>query len=379
MDFAPQPDQMQRNAHLERFAQDFARTTHQRAPDFDRTLWDRLAAMGLAGLPLPNEFGGSDLSALDTVQSFETVARHIPDLGLLFSLCAHLFACVVPLWRGGSADQKARWLEPLATGRLIAANAISEEGSGSDVFAMATRAERHGEDYILNGTKRFITNAPVADVLVAYARTDPAPSFFGISCFVIPTDTPGVTITPEETKSGLSSSPWGSVHFDDCRIGGDMRIGPEGAGASLFHDSMVWERSCLFSIYLGAMDRIYALCLDHARNRSQFGRAIGANQAISDRLVDMRLRVETARLLLYKAVWLHDQGKPCEQTVALGKIWISESAVQIGKDAMQIFGGEAMTASHPVNRFLNDAMPSRIFSGSSEIQREIVAQGMKLR
>lgn len=335
--------------------------------------------MGLAGLPVPETFGGSGSSALETAQSFETVARHVPDLGLLFSLSAHLFACVVPLWRGGSEQLKASWLPALASGTRIAANAISEEGAGSDVFAMQTSAVSQPDGYVLNGTKRFITNAPVADILIAYAKTNPKSSFFGISCFLIPTDHPGVQITAEENKAGLSSSPWGTVTFTDCRIGTEMRIGPEGAGATLFHESMVWERSCLFSIYLGAMERILTLCLEHARTRMQFDRHIGANQAISNRLVDMRLRIETARLLLYKAVWLYDQGKACEDVVALSKIWIAESAVQIGQDAVQIFGGEAITASHPVNRFLNDAMPARIFSGSSEMQREIVARAMKLR
>ncbi|WP_425072725.1 acyl-CoA dehydrogenase family protein [Sagittula sp. S175] len=378
MDFSPNPDQAQRTEHLERFARDFA-ATHRQPQGFNRTGWDQLAAMGLAGLPVPPDHGGTGLDALQTIQSFEAVARQIPDLGLLFSLAAHLFACVVPVWRGGSDAQKARWLEPMATGQMIAANAISETDSGSDVFAMRTSAVRDGDDYVLNGTKRFITNAPVADVLVAYARTDPKSSFFGISCFVIPTATPGLTIAAEDTKAGLTSSPWGSVMFDDCRVAQAQRLGPEGAGATLFHESMVWERCCLFSIYLGAMERVLDMCLDHARTRKQFDRHIGANQAISDRLVNMRLRIETSRLLLYKAAWLYDQRKPCEQEVALSKICISESAVQIGLDAVQIFGGEAMTADHPVNRFLNDVMPARVFSGSSEMQREIVARAMKLR
>jgi L-prolyl-PCP dehydrogenase len=378
MDFTPHPEQIERNAHLERFARDFARNWRPNGT-FSRSGWAALTELGLAGLPVPARFGGSELTALETVQSFETVAKYIPDLGLLFSLSAHLFACVVPLWRGGSETQKERWLEPLACGRLIAANAISEEGSGSDVYAMASQARAEGDDYIINGTKRFTTNAPIADVVIAYARTDPKSTLFGISCFLIPVDTPGLQIVSEQPKSGLQTSPWGGVHFNNCRVSAQMRIGPEGAGATLFHESMIWERGCLFAIYLGAMQRIYQLCLEHARNRVQFGRPIGSNQAISDRLVDMCLRIETARLLLYKAAWLYDQGQPYEQAIALSKLWISESSVKMAEDAMQIFGGEAMTASHPVNQFLNDAMPARIFSGSSEIQREIIARSMKLR
>ena len=161
MDFSPHPDQVQRNTHLERFAKAFA-NAHQARDVFTHDGWAALSEMGLAGLPVPSDCGGTDLGALETIQSFEAVAKHIPDLGLLFSLSAHLFACVVPVWRGGSDEQKARWLAPLASGKLIAANAISEEESGSDVFAMKTSATRDGDDYVVNGTKRFITNAPIA-------------------------------------------------------------------------------------------------------------------------------------------------------------------------------------------------------------------------
>ncbi|KZL24606.1 MULTISPECIES: acyl-CoA dehydrogenase family protein [unclassified Pseudovibrio] len=378
MDFAPKPEQQERNAHLERFAQEIARSTTA-GDNFDHVLWRQLCEIGLAGLPIPQDYGGTGLSALETIQSFETVARHIGDLGLLFSLSAHLFACVIPVWYGGSDDIKQRWLGLLAQGDLIAANAVSEENAGSDVFSMITSAKPCGDHYVLNGAKRFITNAPIADVLITYARTDSSSSFFGLSCFLIPSDTPGIIITPEQPKAGLTSSPWGSVYFDDCRVDQSLRVGAEGSGATLFHKSMIWERCCLFSIYIGAMERIYQLCLEHARTRMQFGRKIGENQAISDRIVNMSVRIETARLLLYKSAWQYDQGQPCEQTTALSKIWISESAVKIGEDAVQIFGGEAMIRGHPVNRFINDALPSRIFSGSSEIQREIVARAMKLR
>jgi alkylation response protein AidB-like acyl-CoA dehydrogenase len=232
---------------------------------------------------------------------------------------------------------------------------------------------------VLNGSKCFITNAPIANVFVAYAKTDPKQAFFGISCFVIPRDTPGLTVQPEGRKTGLPTSPWGSVYFDDCHVPVVNRVGAEGAGAAIFQDSMIWERGCLFAAYAGAMDRVLAQCIEHARHRRQFGKPIGRNQSVSNKLIDMKLRLEAARLLLYRAGWLYDNGKPYEEAIALSKLWISESAVQAGLDAIQVFGGIAMIADSGLDRLLLDSLPSRVFSGSSEIQREIVARHMGLR
>ncbi|HEY6880842.1 MAG TPA: acyl-CoA dehydrogenase family protein, partial [Polyangiales bacterium] len=302
----------------------------ERSRLFDRVLWQRAAEFGLTGLAIPEQFGGSGLDLLDTMLTIEALGRGCEDAGLVFSLCAHLFASAVPLWRSDPSPAQQALLRELASGRLICANGTTEPGAGSDVYALKTRAVRQGDVYVLDGSKCFITNAPLADLFLVYAATDPRRGYLGISAFLIPRDTPGLSVQEEDDKVGLCTSPWGSLYFQECIVDAQLRIGPEGAGAGLFRESMVWERACLFAYYVGAMERTLASCVEHARARSQFGRPIGSFQAIAHRIVDMKLRLEASRLLMYRVGELQRAGKPCEEASALSKIMISESAVQTG-------------------------------------------------
>ncbi len=345
---------------------------------FERALWNEAAAFGLAGLPIPEAWGGSGLDALDTMLVVEALGRGCEDGGLVFSLCAHMFASAVPIWRSKAGALHDRYLRDIAGGKLICANGTSEPEAGSDVYAMKATARRDGDAYVLEGTKCFITNAPVADLFLLYAATDRERGFLGISAFLVPRDTPGLRVAEEHAKTGLRTSPWGTIYLEECRVPLDARVGPEGAGASLFRESMIWERACLFAYYVGAMDRVLAQCVEHARTRVQFKQPIGAFQSISNRIVDMKLRLEASRLLLYRAGELHRAGKRCEEAVALSKLYISEAAVQSGLDAIQIFGGVGMSPNSGIDALLRDAVPSRVFSGSSELQRAIVAKTLGL-
>jgi alkylation response protein AidB-like acyl-CoA dehydrogenase len=345
---------------------------------FDRRVWDEAAAFGLAGLPIPEKWGGSGLDAVDTMLVVEALGKACDDGGLVFSLCAHMFASAVPIWRSGSSHHLERYLPDLASGKLICANGTSEPEAGSDVYAMKATAERVVDEYVLNGTKSFITNAPIADVFLIYAATNPGKKVFGISAFLVPRDTPGLRVAAEGSKTGLRTSPWGTVYLDDCRVPVGSRVGPEGCGASLFGESMIWERACLFAYYVGAMDRTLERCLQHARSRCQFGHPIGSFQSVSNRIVDMKLRLEVARLLLYRAGELHRAGKRCDEAAALSKLWISEAALQSGLDAVQIFGGAGIVTDGGIDALLRDAVPARIFSGTSEMQRTIVARMLGL-
>ena len=341
---------------------------------FDRQVWNEAAAFGLAGLPIPEDLGGSGLDAVDTALVIEALGAACEDGGLVFSLCAHMFASAVPIWRSRSQPHLDRYLPDIAAGTLICANGTSEAGAGSDVHAMSTSARRVGAEYVIDGTKQFITNAPVADLFLIYAVTNPGRGFFGISAFLLPKDTKGLRVTAAQSRSGLRSSPWGTVYLEDCVVPESARVGAEGAGAMLFNESMIWERGCLFAYYVGAMARSLDRCIDHARSRSQFGHAIGSYQSVSNRIVDMKLRLETSRLLLYRAVDLHRQGKRVDEAVAMSKLWISEAAVQSGLDAVQIFGGSGVASETGIDALLRDAVPSRIFSGTSEMQRAIIAK-----
>jgi len=345
---------------------------------FDRGLWGEAAAFGLAGLPIPEEWGGSGLDAVDTMLVVEALGKGCEDGGLVFSLCAHMFASAVPIWRSRSAEHCRRYLGDLAAGRLICANAATEPEAGSDLYSMRAAARRENGQYVLDGSKCFVTNAPVADLFLVYASTDPGRGSFGVSAFVVPRDTPGLRVVPERQKTGLRTSPWGTLYLDECRVPESARLGPEGAGAALFGESMIWERGCLFAYYVGAMERSLERCIEHARVRVQFGRRLGEFQAVSGRIVDMKLRLETSRLLLYRAGELHRQGKRCDEAVALSKLWISEAALQSGLDAIQLFGGTGVTAESGVDALLRDAVPARIFSGTSEIQRVLLARMLGL-
>jgi len=345
---------------------------------FDRKLWDEAAAFGLAGLPVPEEWGGSGLDAVDTMVVVEALGKGCEDGGLVFSLCAHMFASVVPIWRSRSKPHHERYLADLAAGKLICANATTEPDAGSDVYAMKATARRDGDDYVLDGTKCFITNAPVADLFLVYAVTQPGRGFLGMSAFLVPRDTPGLKVAPEHHKTGLRTSPWGTVYLDGCRVPGSARLGPEGSGAMLFGESMVWERACLFAYYVGAMERSLERCIEHVRTRKQFGHKLSEFQSVSNRIVDMKLRLETSRLLLYRAGELHRAGQRCDEAVALSKLYISEAALQTGLDAAHIFGGAGMATDTGIDALARDAIPARVFSGTSEMQRAIIARMLGL-
>jgi alkylation response protein AidB-like acyl-CoA dehydrogenase len=348
----------------------------RRGTQFPDRNWRKCAEFGLTGLCVPDDVGGLGLDALTTARIVEAFGCGMADSGLLFSICAHLFAVVMPVVEHASAALREEAVPRMASGEWIGANAISEPGAGSDTAHLATRAVRDGEVYILDGEKCFATNAPVADVFLVYATTDARAGYMGQSAFLVQRDTPGITIGKPYLKSGLASSPLASVHFDGCRVPTHRRVGQEGQGARIFARSMAWERACLFAAFVGAMDAQLETCVDYARTRVQYGHPIGVNQAVSHRIVEMKRRLEAARLLLYRACWLHDRGKDATVEISLAKLSISEAAVESGLDAIRIHGGTGYIKDSDIDRNLLDGIGSTIFSGTSDIQRELVAHRM---
>ncbi|AEF44883.1 MULTISPECIES: acyl-CoA dehydrogenase family protein [Serratia] len=342
-------------------------------------LWKQAAAYGFVRGPVSSTFGGLEMGALDTALMIEALGRGSRDIGLSFSLCAHLCACVIPLYRFGSSELKAKYLEPLVTGSLIAANAATEPDAGSDIYSMKSTAQPCDGGYILNGNKVFITNAPIADLFIAYAKTNPDHGFMGVSAFLIEKGTPGLSVGEVRPKDCLSNCPWSEVTFQDLFIPQSQLIGKPGAGGAIFHDSMIWEKGCLSALFIGAMERLLETTLAYAKQRRQFGKAIGQFQSVSNRIIDMKLRLEQCRLMLYRACWRHDQGLEAEADIAMSKLLISEYAVQSGLDAIQTFGGAAMDQELGLVRHLLNMIPSRTFSGTNDIQREIVARKLGLR
>jgi L-prolyl-PCP dehydrogenase len=347
-------------------------------PYFGDEEWRLCGELGLLGLSVPERYGGRGHDALTVARIVEGFAKGCSDTGLVFSACAHLFAVSMPIAEHGSDELKARVLPRLAAGEWVGANAITEAEAGSDVFALQTRAERDGGMYRLTGTKTFVTNGPVADCFLVYASTEPTHGYLGITAFVVDGDAPGLMRGDHFDKVGLIGAPVWEVRLENCAVSASDRVGEEGAGAAIFHSSMAWERACLFAQYVGVMDRQLDDVIAFAKERRQFGKALGRHQAIAHRVADMKLRLDAARLLLHRACWMKSQGSECGMEISLAKLAISEAAVQSGLDAIRIFGALGIKSDTSVASALFDALPSTIFSGTSEIQRDLVSRGLGL-
>ncbi len=381
MDFSLTPAQAELRESVIRFARreldDDVRARDARG-EFSRELWQRCARFGIQGLFVPEEYGGSGFDALTTIVALEALGYACRDNGLLFSLNAQMWSCQLPLLRFGREEQKRRYLPRLCDGSMIGIQGMSEPASGSDAFSLRTTAERRGDGYVLSGSKTFITNAPVANVFVIFARTDPAKGFAGLSAFVIERDTPGLDVSREMHKMGLRTSPMGELAFQDCEVPADALLGSLGAGLAIFNTSMDWERCCILACAVGTMQRQLERCVHYAKERKQFGRPIGQFQAVSHRLAEMKVRLETARLLLYKVGWMKAAGKHTIVESAMAKLYLSECFLHSSLDAVQVFGGYGYMAEYELERELRDAVGSRLYSGTSDIQRNIVAGGLGL-
>lgn len=345
---------------------------------FSRKEWLRLGELGLLGLSIPKQYGGGGLGALDTAHQVEALGRGSADTGIVFAAGAHLFACAMPLVGFASEETKRRFLPGMAAGTLIAGNAITEYDAGSDVSRLANTATEVSDGYVLNGTKSFVTNGPSADVYVTYAMTDPSAGHLGITGFVVQREAEGVRVGEPFDKMGLESAPAGSVTWENCFVPDQQVLGLPGQGGAIFQHSMGWERSCLFAGYVGMLDRLLEQSVSYARTRTQFGASIGSFQTVSNRIVEMKLRLESARLLLYRACWEMDQGKASTTNIALSKIAISEAAVASALDAIKLFAGRGYLREHGIETVLRDAIPSTIFSGTSDIHRLIIAKELGL-
>jgi alkylation response protein AidB-like acyl-CoA dehydrogenase len=352
--------------------------TASRSPSFFRDSLRACGDFGVLGLCVPEALGGMGLGALDTAHVFEALGRGCSDGGVVFGAAAHLFACVMPIVEFGSEAIKRDVVPRLCRGIAIGANAITESEAGSDVFAMKSRVVKEGDHYLLSGTKSYVTNGPVADVFVTYGTTEPAHGHLGIVGFVVERSTPGITVGAPFEKIGLKSAPISSVYFDSCRIPATHRLGGENQGASVFTRSMHWERACLFGMYLGIMERQLERSIAYVKGRRQFGKSLSRQQALTHRIADMKLRLESARLLLYHSCWKIDQGEDATLEIGLSKLAASEGAVQSGLDAIQIHGGNGVIEEMGIAQMLRDAIPSTIFSGTSEIQRNLIARALGL-
>ncbi|MFN2487248.1 MAG: acyl-CoA dehydrogenase family protein [Acidimicrobiia bacterium] len=345
---------------------------------FDAAAWRRCAEFGLQGLPVPLDFGGQGADPLTIVLAMEALGYGCADNGLIFSLNAQMWSCEVPLIRFGTEEQKRRYLPGLCDGSLIGVQGMSEPAAGSDAFSLTTSAAKDKGRFVLNGTKTFITNAPVADVFVVFATTDRSKGAFGLSAFLVEAGTPGLTIGAPFHKMGLRTSPMSELSFADCQIPESNLLGPFGAGMSIFNHSMEWERGIILASAVGTMQRQLETALAYAKSRRQFGQPIGKFQGVSHRLADMKVRLEAGRLLLYQLGWAMNKGRPTRLESAMVKLYLSEALVRSSLDTLQIHGGYGYMTETEIERDVRDAVGSRIYSGTSDIQRNLIAASMGL-
>jgi alkylation response protein AidB-like acyl-CoA dehydrogenase len=348
------------------------------AGEFWHEGWRRCAAMGLCGLPVPTELGGGGADRVTTAAALEALGYGCADGGLMFSLSAHLWSAVVPLWQFGDDRQQKAYLGPLCRGEMIGLHAMTEPESGSDAFALSTTARRAGEGYVLQGRKVLITNAPIADVLVVFARSPGSTGPLGVSAFLVEAGAPGLAVSRSTEKLGLRTSPMAEVVLDGVPVGSRALLGRAGHGAKVFACSMEWERTLIMATQLGALERSLEESIAYARSRHQFGAPIGSFQAVADKLVDTKVALDASRALLYETAWRLDHGDGDAAQAAAVKLMAAETVVRGALDLLQVHGGHAYTAELPLERRLRDALGARLYSGTSEVMRRIVAKAMGL-
>jgi alkylation response protein AidB-like acyl-CoA dehydrogenase len=349
-----------------------------RAGEISLNNWRKCAQMGILGLPIPEEYGGINEDVVTTMLVMEGLGYGCRDNGLIFAMNAQLWSVQMPILLFGTEEQKQKYLPGLSSGELIGAHGMSEPDSGSDAYSLRTRAERVEGGYKLNGTKMFVTNAPVCDMAVVFATVDPSKGIGGVTAFLVDKGTPGFTISRELDKMGLRTSPMGELIFQDCFLPEENRLGKEGVGVSIFASSMEWERSSILASHIGAMERQLEENVRYARTRRQFNQPIGKFQAVANRIADMKVRLETARLLLYKVAWLKKSGKSAVMEAAIAKLYLSECFVQSSLDAIRVHGGYGYMTEFEVERDLRDSIGGILYSGTSDIQRVIIARMMGL-
>lgn len=351
---------------------------NDRDAEFPRETWRRCGEFGIHGLPAPGEFGGGDADVVTTILALEALGYGCADNGLVFSINAHMWTSVVPVWHFGTDEQKAAWLSGLCSGELIGCHAMTEPDAGSDPFSISTSARKTSDGWVLKGRKTFITNAPVADFVIVFARTSEGIGPYGITAFIVPAGTPGLDTTSEIDKMGLRTSPMSEVALDDCVVPESAVLGRVGRGAEVFQHSMAWERACIMASQVGLMRRTMDTCIAYARERTQFGQPIGRFESIADKIADMRVAIDAGRALVLRVGWLMDHGRDTTLESAIAKLFVSEANVRAHLDAVQIHGGYGYTSEFQVERALRDAVGGRIYSGTSEIQRRIIARRLGL-
>ena len=340
--------------------------------EFPRGLWPKLGQMGLLGITVEEEYGGSGLGYLEHCIAMEELSRGSASVGLSYG--AHSNLCVNQLRRNGSDGQKRKYLPKLISGEHVGALAMSESGAGSDVVSMKLRADKKGDRYILNGSKFWITNGPCADVLVVYAKTDPAAGPRGITAFLIERDFKGFATAQKLDKLGMRGSDTGELVFEDCEVPVDNVLGEVGKGVSVLMSGLDYERTVLAAGPLGIMQAAMDVVIPYVHQRRQFGEPIGNFQLVQGKLADMYTTMNACKAYVYAVARACDRGETARKDAAGAILYAAEKATGIALDAVQLLGGNGYINDYPTGRLLRDAKLYEIGAGTSEIRRMLIGR-----
>ncbi len=339
---------------------------------FPRDLWPKMGALGLHGITAPEEYGGLGLGYLQHCVAMEEVSRASGSVGLSYG--AHSNLCVNQLVRNGNDEQKARYLPKLISGEHVGGLAMSEPNAGSDVVSMTTRAERKGDRWIINGTKMWITNGPVAETLIVYAKTDPAAGARGVTAFLIERSFKGFSHGQKLDKLGMRGSDTSELVFADCEVPEENVLGRLGKGVNVLMSGLDYERVVLSAGPLGLMAAALEVVLPYVHERKQFGQPIGTFQLVQGKLADMYVTLNTSRAYVYAVAKACDRGETTREDAAGAILYAAERATQVALDAIQILGGNGYTNDYPLGRLLRDAKLYEIGAGTSEIRRMLIGR-----
>ncbi|MDM5228139.1 acyl-CoA dehydrogenase [Cytobacillus sp. NJ13] len=364
---------------IRKMVRDFARnevapTAAERDEEerFDREIFDKMAELGLTGIPWPEEYGGIGSDYLAYCIAVEELSRVCASTGV--TLSAHTSLAGWPIFKFGSEEQKQKFLKPMAQGEKIGAYGLTEPGSGSDAGGMRTTARLEGDQYVLNGSKIFITNGGIADIYVVFALTDPASKHKGTTAFIVESGFEGFSVGKKEKKLGIRSSPTTEIIFEECKVPVENVLGNVGEGFKIAMMTLDGGRNGIAAQAVGIAQGALDASVEYAKERQQFGKPIAAQQGIGFKLADMATSIEASRLLTYQAAWLESEGLPYGKESAMSKLLAGDTAMKVTTDAVQIFGGYGYTKDYPVERFMRDAKITQIYEGTQEIQRLVISR-----
>ena len=340
--------------------------------EFPREILNKMAGLGLMGITAPEKYGGSEMDFISYITAIHELSKASGVIGVILSV--HTSVGTNPILNFGTEEQIAKYVPKLASGEYLGAFCLTEPGAGSDAGSLKTRAVRDGDDYVLNGSKVFITNGGEADTYIVFASTKPESGSRGISAFIVEKDYPGLVIGKDEKKMGLHGSRTVQLTFDNMRVPAANLLGQENKGFSIAMANLNVGRIGIAAQALGIAEAAYEYSVAYAKERVQFGKPIAQQQGVAFKLADMATQVEAAKLLVYNAASLYSEGKDCNKEASMAKLYASKAAMDIAIEAIQVYGGYGYTEDYPVERLFRDAKVTEIYEGTSEIQRIVISK-----